>query len=769
MSDQDSNDDENENESEDETKEVNMAEFLMAQAEREMKEKKDKEAFDANLKKKLITKKRSDREYEEYWDKQKKGGGKEEQVNDAAVYRAYYSLKKNETLTQKLGGDGIVGGEISEDNGSKNATEEMSARKKRALGIYDTGLPSNKNDDTVRKITKPEDTWDYSIKPVSGNEVSTTGITFAALFTSVFIAKKISNDKKFLSFSSPLSSIIGEKKYYSSRNIKKDFTFEELKKSVSKSYSTEGFNALPDVPSSLANLKSLYGEQNAVDTLFKSSPKSLVTAVVYWRPSDAVSLRAVTILENLQRAFPSFLNVVTVIAPKYPGEGVFNENNGIKEILDDENEINMNKNEIDFVLTPSEIPKNVLIDEKLESWQQLGLNSWPAVLLCVNKGKKNADKDTAGNSGKIMFALENQRALAPVVGTALAAILSVIQEDEEEKIPSAENMWSNNLAAVWTGTPLIPGLGAKKGFNKLNRPMRITFNNKNGLLYVSDTGNHRVLEVSTKKEDSTKVSGTVQRIFGSSGVSGIAAPGTTIDKMQLNKPMGLAIDYDNVLYIADSGNDVIRRVQLEGNGNGGCVTVGVARPDVDADGSTYDVAEISDIERELGKNLVGMRETASDELFNQMTTAKLMENPLASQLIGRTRPLLIPTDVAISDAFVYISAAGSRQIWRVSDGGFTARPVYGSGMLGSEDCQASATTSFLSDTLRFAQPAGIVGSSGRLFVVDNEACTLRAINLIEGYTKTVLGQDGIVSGQDSRLLEGYGDVDTSGFKAKTQV
>jgi hypothetical protein len=74
-----------------------------------------------------------------------------------------------------------------------------------------------------------------------------------------------------------------------------------------------GFNALPDVPSSLANLKMLYGEQSVTDTLFKTSPKSLVTAVVYWRPSDAVSLRAVTILENLQRAFPSFLTVITVV------------------------------------------------------------------------------------------------------------------------------------------------------------------------------------------------------------------------------------------------------------------------------------------------------------------------------------------------------------------------------------------------------------------------------------------------------------------------
>lgn len=29
-------------------------------------------------------------------------------------------------------------------------------------------------------------------------------------------------------------------------------------------------------------------------------------------------------------------------------------------------------------------------------------------------------------------------------------------------------------------------------------------------------------------------------------------------------------------------------------------------------------------------------------------------------------------------------------------------------------------------------------------VVDSEACTLRGLNLIEGYTKTVLGQDGQV-------------------------
>ena len=34
--------------------------------------------------------------------------GKDKGPSDAAVYRAYYSLKKNQTLDQKLGGDGLV-------------------------------------------------------------------------------------------------------------------------------------------------------------------------------------------------------------------------------------------------------------------------------------------------------------------------------------------------------------------------------------------------------------------------------------------------------------------------------------------------------------------------------------------------------------------------------------------------------------------------------------------------------------------------------------
>ena len=43
----------------------------MAQAAKDMDEKKEKDLFDAQLKKKIILKKKSDKEYEAYWSKQK--------------------------------------------------------------------------------------------------------------------------------------------------------------------------------------------------------------------------------------------------------------------------------------------------------------------------------------------------------------------------------------------------------------------------------------------------------------------------------------------------------------------------------------------------------------------------------------------------------------------------------------------------------------------------------------------------------------------------
>ena len=64
-------DSDEEEDDEEEVVEENIAEILMAQANKDMDEKKAKDLFDAQIKKKLILKKKSDKEYEAYWIKQK--------------------------------------------------------------------------------------------------------------------------------------------------------------------------------------------------------------------------------------------------------------------------------------------------------------------------------------------------------------------------------------------------------------------------------------------------------------------------------------------------------------------------------------------------------------------------------------------------------------------------------------------------------------------------------------------------------------------------
>jgi hypothetical protein len=240
---------------------------------------------------------------------------------------------------------------------------------------------------------------------------------------------------------------------------------------------------------------------HSFDVYSLSSSNSKVTAVVYWRPSDALSVRAVTILENLQRAFPQFFSVVSILAPRYPSE----------RILSTEEE-GKDKNVLDSLLIPGEKPTNILLDANLESFRDLTVHHWPSVFICLKKGS-----DVAGSSGgasggkggeskaKIIFALESQRAVSGMVSKSISAVLSVIQYSEEkaQAIADAEKsgedikynqasdgMWGRNFDAIYTGTPLLPYIAATAKKEQLSRPMRLTISNKNSLLYISDTGTY---------------------------------------------------------------------------------------------------------------------------------------------------------------------------------------------------------------------------------------------------------------------------------------
>jgi len=102
-----------------------------------------------------------------------------------------------------------------------------------------------------------------------------------------------------------------------------------------------------------------------------------------------------------------------------------------------------------------------------------------------------------------------------------------------------------------------------------------------GNIYVSDRGTHQIVEFSA--------AGTVS-VFAGLGTSGFGGDGGPAAQASLNTPSGLAIDSTGTLYIADTGNQRIRTITTDG------MIHTVAGSGVSAfagDGTTADFAEFN--------------------------------------------------------------------------------------------------------------------------------------------------------------------------------
>ena len=179
-----------------------------------------------------------------------------------------------------------------------------------------------------------------------------------------------------------------------------------------------------------------------------------------------------------------------------------------------------------------------------------------------------------------------------------------------------------------------------------------------------------------------------------------AADGT-FDKASFYRPQGLALDGDS-LYVADTENHLIREIDLKSR-------------------SVKTIAGTGEQMREYFKT--GPARTIA------------LSSPWDLQLVGRT---------------LYIAMAGPHQIWKLDLDKKEVSTFAGSGR------EARRDGSLLE--AGFAQPSGLAASGKILYVADSESNIIRAIDLVSGQVKTVVGGD---------LFE-FGDVDGQGDDVRLQ-
>ncbi len=209
----------------------------------------------------------------------------------------------------------------------------------------------------------------------------------------------------------------------------------------------------------------------------------------------------------------------------------------------------------------------------------------------------------------------------------------------------------------------------------LEFPIHIAFDSK-GNLYIADSGHHRI-----RKVDSAGVISTVAGT-GDAGFSGDLnlAIGASLDS-----PWGVAVDAAGNIYISDSGNQRIRRV----NANGFISTIaGDGNADYSGDGS---LATAASLYAPTGIALDAAGNLYVADSFNHRIR-KVSPAGIISTVAGNGLPdfsgdggpatrasLLFPADVAVDQAGnIYVADEGNSRVRKVSAAG-TIGTIAGAG------------------------------------------------------------------------------------------
>ena len=276
---------------------------------------------------------------------------------------------------------------------------------------------------------------------------------------------------------------------------------------------------------------------------------------------------------------------------------------------------------------------------------------------------------------------------------------------------------------VGTGSWSYSGDGGLPAAAALANPQAIAMDNI-GNLYIADSINQVVREVSAS-------TGRIATIVGTGRLAGYTGDGGPAGKATLNNPMALAFDGAGNLYIADQGNNVIRKVnavsgRISTVAGGGTAASG---PDGLGNGGPATSALLNgpnDIAIDGAGNLF-----IADTYNGMIRRVDASSGNISVAVNGLSSPAAVAVDPAGN---LYIADSGNSVIRRLDVSSHKLTVVAGNGSHGYSGNLGAAINAQLGTPVCVRLDA-----AGNLYIADQAENVIRQMNAQSGIITTIAG------------------------------
>lgn len=369
----------------------------------------------------------------------------------------------------------------------------------------------------------------------------------------------------------------------------------------------------------------------------------------------------------------------------------------------------------------------VIVDENYGLWQAFGVNAWPTFVLIDPEGYIVAGFTGEGNRN--------------LIDTYVEALLEKYKD-----------------SGILNFDPLpLDRENTRRSYSFLNFPGKVLVDSMRERLYISDSGNNRIVIAD--------LNGTVLDIVGD-GRAGFRDG--NFREARFSFPQGLAL-YRTVLLVADTENHAIRVVNLQnrevitiaGTGEKGYSLVGFKDARETHLNSPYDLTVRGE------KLFIVMAGTHQIWVLNMDTgrIGKFVGTGKEARVDGALPEAAFaqPSGISSDDSNLYIADSENSAIRKIRLSGEVRVTTLAGGDLfdfGDQDGEAAR--------VRFQHPLGVLNYKGKLYVADTYNHKIKLCDPLTGFTKTLAG-DGQAGKRDGKSAQFFEPSGLSAYKNKLYI